>query len=318
MLKALLLFVVTLLFNYPAIAKPTLKLLAHYGEHTSDDFFFDGIDGMTITPTGELYVVDRKQNCLFKFDLEGNLLTKIGRKGQGPGEFNFPRDVIAVNDQIWVTDYLNARIQIFKNDQYASMIKLDKPTSPVSFAVIDDIIYVGGHYYINEISAIAKLNTKGEVLGVIKGLDVPKSPYENTAALWRGYELKALGNKQLLLGFNYDSLIVTASTAGKTLLQKDMQDYYTPLLEVSGPMTAPGAIAVSAFTAGPDNTVLMTICNHEVERNDCSVIYQWDAEFKSILNRWDVGESLRGLSYDAAKGLLITATNNDVKVYEFQ
>jgi len=40
---------------------------------------------------GKVYVLDRKAGQIKVFDPQGNFLRAIGRRGQGPGEFQEPR-----------------------------------------------------------------------------------------------------------------------------------------------------------------------------------------------------------------------------------
>lgn len=75
-----------------------------------------------LRPTGlaicgnSLAVVDSELHAVFVFDLSGKLLFQFGRRGTGPGEFNFPTHISADNAGHWlVTDSLNCRIQVFSD-----------------------------------------------------------------------------------------------------------------------------------------------------------------------------------------------------------
>jgi len=64
-----------------------------------------------------LAVVDSQSHAVYVFDLSGKFLFKFGKRGTGPGEFNFPTHISADSNSHWlVTDSLNARIQIFSKD----------------------------------------------------------------------------------------------------------------------------------------------------------------------------------------------------------
>jgi len=66
---------------------------------------------------GSLAVVDSQAHAVFVFDLRGKFLFKFGRRGTGPGEFNYPTHIAADGQGRWlVTDSLNCRIQIFSAD----------------------------------------------------------------------------------------------------------------------------------------------------------------------------------------------------------
>lgn len=82
---------------------------------------FDRLTSVTVDKSGErLYVVDiggvSSENHRVRV-LEaqsGKLLFDIGKRGNGPGEFNLPRDVaIGKNGNLYVVDGANFRIQIF-------------------------------------------------------------------------------------------------------------------------------------------------------------------------------------------------------------
>lgn len=64
-----------------------------------------------------LLIVDSALHQVVVCGLHGEFISKFGHRGAGPGEFNFPTH-IAVDDrrQIYVTDSLSDRIQIFTGD----------------------------------------------------------------------------------------------------------------------------------------------------------------------------------------------------------
>ncbi len=59
----------------------------------------------------ELYVVDVSAHDIKVLDTTGRLLRLIGRRGTGPGEFNFPCDLVLRGNVLWVVDTGNQRIQ---------------------------------------------------------------------------------------------------------------------------------------------------------------------------------------------------------------
>ena len=61
---------------------------------------------------GNLYVADYWSDRIHVFTLEGRLVRSLGRKGQGPGEFDSPGGVaVAPNGELFVADFYNQRIQ---------------------------------------------------------------------------------------------------------------------------------------------------------------------------------------------------------------
>lgn len=61
---------------------------------------------------GRLYVADTYAHDIKVFDDDGTLLRTLGRRGDGPGEFNFPTHLAWAGDELYVTDTLNSRIQV--------------------------------------------------------------------------------------------------------------------------------------------------------------------------------------------------------------
>lgn len=63
---------------------------------------------------GRLYVVDTGAMQVVVMTLDGHVLEKIGKRGTGPGEFNFPTFIaVAPDGSFWVSDSLNFRVEHF-------------------------------------------------------------------------------------------------------------------------------------------------------------------------------------------------------------
>lgn len=67
---------------------------------------------------GRIYVSDAKRHRISVYGLEGSFLQSFGRRGMGPGEFNFPTYLWwdKRTGQLWVTDSGNFRWQWFNAD----------------------------------------------------------------------------------------------------------------------------------------------------------------------------------------------------------
>jgi len=83
----------------------------------NQDVFFSGIAQVLEAPSGNIYVLDMGGSSVSVFSYEGKLLHKIGREGQGPGEFNRPYGMaIQPDGNLLVADSDNQRYQIFDQD----------------------------------------------------------------------------------------------------------------------------------------------------------------------------------------------------------
>lgn len=67
--------------------------------------------------TSEIFVADVTNHCIRVMNPEGKLLRTLGKRGDKPGEFNFPTHIaIAPDGNLLVSDSLNFRIQILRSD----------------------------------------------------------------------------------------------------------------------------------------------------------------------------------------------------------
>lgn len=64
----------------------------------------------------ELYLLESGDNRIRVLSLEGTQLREIGRKGNGPGEFDSPSCLDVSDSQIYVADTFNSRIQILSTE----------------------------------------------------------------------------------------------------------------------------------------------------------------------------------------------------------
>jgi hypothetical protein len=96
-----------------------------------EESLFDSIVDANINSKGDIYVADRGLNEIRKFNKDGEYLLTMGRKGQGPGEFQDIR-TIAVNshDDLIVFDSMLRRISIFSdNGEHIKTTKILMPDS---------------------------------------------------------------------------------------------------------------------------------------------------------------------------------------------
>jgi len=62
---------------------------------------------------GRLFVADTYAHDVKVYTEAGELLQTIGRRGNGAGEFNFPTHLAWAQDELYVTDTMNNRVQVF-------------------------------------------------------------------------------------------------------------------------------------------------------------------------------------------------------------
>jgi len=109
-----------------------------------------------------IYVSDTMDYSLKKFDAQGNLLKKTGRRGQGPGEFLAPRYLDCSEKFLYVTDQYKPGIQVFdKNLNYKQSIPIFMSVSDLKILSDDEIAVAA--LSMTKTGRIFILNSKGEI-----------------------------------------------------------------------------------------------------------------------------------------------------------
>jgi hypothetical protein len=76
------------------------------GKDSDDNYLFQGDLSLAVDAWGKVYALDGRARRIQKYDETGRFIQTIGRKGQGPGEFEFPLDF-----------FIDARGNIYVNDR---------------------------------------------------------------------------------------------------------------------------------------------------------------------------------------------------------
>ena len=110
-------------------------------------------NGMVFDPhSRQLYVADTLNHQIAVFSADGKLLSRLGTRGSGPGEFNFPLDLdLGPNGELVVLDALNSRVQIINPD--GSFVRMfgERGTASGSFMLPKALAVDGfGHIYVSD------------------------------------------------------------------------------------------------------------------------------------------------------------------------
>jgi sugar lactone lactonase YvrE len=69
--------------------------------------------GLAYEPKSKfLFVSDTQAHQIKVFDLDGKLQLILGEQGEGPGQFNYPTYIAVSQEKLYVSDTLNARVQV--------------------------------------------------------------------------------------------------------------------------------------------------------------------------------------------------------------
>lgn len=139
------------------------------GKEDDNNYMFFRVRGIAVDKEENIYVTDIGNYRIQKFDKNGNFLQSIGRKGQGPGEFQWVMrlKIDDLSGDLHIRDGPRV-IKIFnKQGKYKNQIQLEKP--------IDGFYFDGkGHYLAiqqtvsdAELSkTLCKINTEGEIIKI--------------------------------------------------------------------------------------------------------------------------------------------------------
>lgn len=83
---------------------------------TTDESIIGTVNKMAIIDS-VIYVLDKKSKSILLFDMQGRFISKIGKRGNGPGEYVYLDDfTVLKNKDILIADAETRRLLHFKND----------------------------------------------------------------------------------------------------------------------------------------------------------------------------------------------------------
>src|SRR5690554_3477653 len=92
------------------------KREASYGN--ADDLQIGALGGFSVDEHGRIFIADMQQRSIFVLKEDGLLAERIGRQGNGPGEFQngpFPH---IISDNLYAVDMMSLRLSIFNTKSY--------------------------------------------------------------------------------------------------------------------------------------------------------------------------------------------------------
>jgi hypothetical protein len=141
------------------------------GNENDENYMFNGVTDVATDSQGNIYVLDRMNFRVQKFDHNGQYLQTIGKKGQGPGEFERPaRLFLDTQDNIYVTDggpRIEGRmIKIFNSSgEFVQVIRLESPISDFHVDSEGNILAnVAQRVERGTIKAVVKMNSEGKMI----------------------------------------------------------------------------------------------------------------------------------------------------------
>jgi hypothetical protein len=104
----MVLFVITLTASTFA-SNRLLELTKTIGDDR-DNYIFARLSGAALSPSKDIFVSDSKEHYIAKYTWEGKFVKKMGRIGQGPNDFYYPKHPNIFNKKLYILDSANFRI----------------------------------------------------------------------------------------------------------------------------------------------------------------------------------------------------------------
>jgi len=194
------------------------------GNENDDNYYFPKrVQGLTVDDEGNIYVTDGGNRRIQKYDKTGKYVQTIGRRGQGPGEYQSPGRIL-FDDEGNLCVYDSPAIHFFHKD--GTFIKKVVLKTFISYPVITSGRFV---YGITPASfqpggpkeSIAKMDLEGTLAQTVAEFQVEYDVSRNIIA-WHGYSnrlsLSPISLKSFCYGYSAEYKIYLADSEGKTIL----------------------------------------------------------------------------------------------------
>lgn len=146
-----------------------------FGQDEND--FFQWVSTIELDAQNCIYLLDSSKCVIYKFDHQGKYIYKMGRKGEGPGEFRRPMDIFVDKDGfIWVLDYRIIH-KLDNKGNYKDQIKLNQDATHFFINPMGEIIMgFRGYSGINKERVVAlftpHLEMKEKIASFFDGVQV--------------------------------------------------------------------------------------------------------------------------------------------------
>jgi len=153
-------------FGYPGFEA---HHLGSFGSTGSGAGQFEHPAGVGVAPSGDIWVVDEKNNRLQEFGPGGSYIKQVGSKGSGAGEFSRPTALaFGPKGRFWVVDANNQRLQQF--DEEGHFIRAVHPTGEHALANPQGIsVDPAGNVWVSDTghARVEEFSETGEFLAVV-------------------------------------------------------------------------------------------------------------------------------------------------------
>lgn len=147
-----------------------LKLVASIGPEINDDEFLYKPKAVAVDRNNNLYIFDRAQHRILKFDSDFRFVKYIGRDGEGPGEFmRMPIGMVDIHvgldEKLYVLDWMAFKVLVFDTGGGFLTEHRFHGVVPVKNLAVDHLGNM--HFFQNEGDLLKVFNQRDETLASI-------------------------------------------------------------------------------------------------------------------------------------------------------
>lgn len=137
--------------------------------YDDEELIFGQIRRFEVDDGGSVYISEgnRGDETIYVFDEEGIYQTKIGRSGEGPGEFRSIFDISIIGNRLFVLDGSQLRLQAFNTDNYELEKVANLNPSDWDNSEDDEWIFIEGINAISDSTLLGHFNLLREGMGLM-------------------------------------------------------------------------------------------------------------------------------------------------------
>lgn len=137
----------------------------------ANNYLFTFPRDMAFDKDDSVYILDRRENTIYKFDVKGKFISSIGKKGNGPGEMQFPMNIAIKEDYLFLFDIAPLIKKYNLAGQFIS-------STPKEYKFVQEIkafpekFFLGTEYNGDELSvSFRKYDWSGKITNIIDKID---------------------------------------------------------------------------------------------------------------------------------------------------
>lgn len=186
-----------------------ILLLAQSAELLLPDYEFIEISDFLVTEQG-IFVADIQMARIYHFDIDGTLLTYVGRKGRGPGEYSYgPNKLTIIKNRIYAYDKIPSVLNIYDLSLELAEVRVDRSSfipALEHFQYADSLMFIATTPLWGE--EFGKYNISGEL---IHPIEIPDRSDWILRESFKGFTM----NSEIVLVWKYVNRIDTFTLSGE-------------------------------------------------------------------------------------------------------